>query len=115
MPSEIEYLLSSLYIPELGSVVHRASRNEQSVGIKGETDDLHLVALQSVVALASLRVPDLGCAVKGPSHYLISIRIIEGHCIDHIFVFLEGEEFLSADRIPDFARSVVAPRDELVT
>ena len=54
-------------------MVHGASGYEHSVGVEGEADDLHLMALESVVALASVGVPNLGCSVEGTSHDLVTI------------------------------------------
>lgn len=42
------------------------------MGVEGEADDLHLVAFERVVALASLGIPNLGLLVEGAGHNFIS-------------------------------------------
>jgi hypothetical protein len=88
------------------------------------------VALKRVVALTSLRIPNLGLLVEGARNNLVpktnSIRlevaarnlpewIIEGHAIDDITVLVEGEKFLARDGVPDFAGAIVAASDEFVS
>ena len=40
------------------------------------------------------------------------IRIIEGHCIDHVLVSLQREQLLSTGSVPHLASPVIAPCDE---
>lgn len=87
------------------------------------------MALERVVALTSLRVPNLGLLVEGARNNLVpktnSIRldqaknlpewIIEGHAIDDITVLVEGKKLLTRDGVPDFAGAIVAASDEFVS
>jgi hypothetical protein len=41
--------------------------------------------------------------------------IIEGHAVDHIVMFVEGEQFLAGVCVPDLARAIVGARNELVS
>lgn len=115
MATQVENFLTSLNVPQLGRVIHGARRHQHAVGVEAEADDLHLVALERVVALARVGVPDFGCAVEGARHDFISIRIVEGHGVDHIFVLLQRQQLLAGDSVPDLARAVVAAGDKFIS
>mmetsp|Transcript_35406 Transcript_35406/g.34450 ORF Transcript_35406/g.34450 Transcript_35406/m.34450 type:complete len:221 (-) Transcript_35406:19-681(-) len=115
MPCQIKDLLARLHIPDLGCHIHGACSHQKTMRIEGETDDFHFVALEGVVPLAGVGVPDLGGSIEGPRHNLVPIRIVEGHGVDDIFVFFEGEDFSAADGVPDLAGSIVAAGDESVS
>ena len=76
MPAQLKDLLSGLHIPQLGCVIHGASGHEDAMGVKLETDDLHLVAHQVMQLDSILTVPNLGHLVKGARHNLVAIEII---------------------------------------
>lgn len=61
------------------------------MGVKGEAYNLHFMAFQRVVALASLGIPNLCLLVKRAGHNLITVRIIESHTVDNIGVLVETE------------------------
>lgn len=42
--------------------------------VEGKADDLHLVALERVVALASVGIPNLGLLVEGARHNFITTK-----------------------------------------
>ena len=49
MAFKAENFLTSLYVPQLRSVVHGARSHEHAMWIEREADDLHLVTLQCVI------------------------------------------------------------------
>jgi hypothetical protein len=49
---------------------------------------------QRVDASARICVPQFASFVKRSSDYFITVRIIEGNCIHHIFVTLQSQKFL---------------------
>jgi len=85
------------------------------VGVEGEAHDLHLVAFERVVALASLGIPNLGLLVEGAGHNFISVRIIEGHAVDHVGMLVQTQQLLAGVGVPDLASTVVAACNELVS
>lgn len=108
-----ENLLTCLYVPQLRRVVHRARGHEHAVRVEREAHNFHFVALERVVALAGVRVPDLRLPVEGAGHDFVSVGVVEGHRVDDVRVLVEGKQFLARVRVPDLARAVVAARDEL--
>lgn len=93
MASEVEDFLASLDVPEFGSVVHGSCGDEESVGVERQADDFHFVSLEGVVSLASVGVPDFGGAVEGASDDFVAVRVVEGHGVNHILMFLQREQF----------------------
>lgn len=69
-----ENLLTCLYVPQLRRVVHRARGHEHAVRVEREAHNFHFVALERVVALAGVRVPDLRLPVEGAGHDFVSAR-----------------------------------------
>ena len=110
----MEDFLSSFHVEQLRCVVHRARGYKHAVGIEREADDFHLVALERVVALARVGVPDLGGAVEGPRDDLVAVRVVERHRVHHVAVLLERDELAAALGVPHLAGPVVRPRDELI-
>ena len=56
----------------------------------------------------------IGIFDSPPGNYLIPKWIIKRDSIHHIPVSLEGEQFVSSNRVPDLARAIVRACDELV-
>ena len=84
VPCECEDFLPGLDVPQLSCVVHASGGYQHAVGIERETDNLHLVAFQSVVALACFGVPNLGFLVEGAGHNFIAkglgLRLTQMDC-----------------------------------
>ena len=75
MAFETENFLSRLNVPQLCRVVHGARCDEHAVWVEREADNLHFVALQSVIALSCVRVPNLRLPIEGTCHYLVSVTV----------------------------------------
>jgi hypothetical protein len=71
MPFKTEYLLSSFDVPKLGSMVHGSRSYQHAVGVEGKTHYLHLVALQGMVPLPCIGIPNLSRPIKGPRNNLV--------------------------------------------
>jgi len=84
------------------------------MGVKGEANNLHLMAFKRVVALASLSIPYLGLLVERAGHNFIAVRIIESHAVDNIGVLVETEQLLARVGVPNLASTIVAACNELV-
>ena len=65
--------------------------------------------------LTIISVPNFGCPVKWACDYEVAERIVEGHGVDDIFVFLQRKELLSALGVPDFASSIIRASYELIS
>ena len=61
-----------------------------------------------------MSIPQLGRPVETACDYLVSVRHIESHGVDHVFVVLERDQLLARDGVPDFASPVVSPGKEFV-
>ena len=85
------------------------------MGVERTADNLHGVTLQSMVQLASVSVPDFGFFVERSCYDFVSERVIEGHAVDHVIVVVQREQLFSSHGVPDFASSIVGPRNELIT
>ena len=72
VPFETENFLAGLHVPQLRRVVHGARGDEHAVWVEGEAHNLHLVALERVIALAGVCVPDLCLPVEGARHNFVS-------------------------------------------
>jgi hypothetical protein len=46
------------------------------------------------------------------THFSLPVGIIEGHCVNDVFVFFEWKQLCSGDGVPHFACSVVAASNE---
>jgi len=84
------------------------------MGVKLETDDLHLVAHQVMQLDSILTVPNLGHLVKGARHNLVAKWLVEGHRVDHVLVLGQVQQLLARHRVPNFAGSIIGARDEFV-
>lgn len=73
------------------------------------------MALQGVVALAGIRIPDFGSTIERPRHDFVSIRIIESHRIYDILVLLKRKQFGTSLGVPDLAGSIVTSGDKLLS
>ena len=89
MSLERENLLSSLNIPKFGSVVHRSCSYKCSMRVKREADDLLFVALECVVALPCICVPNFGLVIEGSCHDFVTKWIVECHSIDDIGMLIK--------------------------
>ena len=114
MPEQCVELAPPLHVPQLGSVVHRPRRHNGALRVEREADDLRRVPHKRVVQLPRLCVPQLRRLVERSGNDLVPKWIIERNGIDDVLVPLESEQLIAARRRPDLARSIVAPRDELV-
>ena len=106
--------LAHLYVPQLGSAVHRPSRNQQSVRIERYGNDFACMASVGADQFASDGVPNFGGLVEGSGADLVAVGYVEGHAIDGIFVSLEGVDQIAGVGVPQLAGPIVAARDELV-
>lgn len=57
--------------------------------VEREADNLHLVTFQSVVHLASVRVPNLSFLIEGARHDFVSEGVVEGHSVDDIGMLIK--------------------------
>jgi len=64
MPLQVKYLLPGLDIPQFRGVIHRTSRYEHAMRVETQAHNFHFVALQSVIALARICVPNLSFAIE---------------------------------------------------
>lgn len=115
MAFQAENFLACLHIPKLRSVVHGARGHEHAVWVEREAHDLHLVTLERMVPLPRVGIPNLRLSVEGASDDFVAVRVIEGHSVDDIGMLIEGEQLLARVCVPNFARAVVAARDELAS
>ena len=106
--------LAHLNVPELGSAVHGAGGNEESVGVEGDGDNFSLVPVVGGDEFASHAVPDLGSLVEGAGADSVAVGYVEGHAVYGIFVPLEGVDEVAGVGVPQLAGAVVAASDELV-
>ena len=45
----------------------------------------------------------------------LPVRIVKSHCVNHVVVLVEREQFFACVRIPDLASAIVGASDEFVT
>ena len=115
MAFKAENFLTSLYIPELRSIVHGTRCNEHAMRVERQANDLHFMTLQCVIKLTCVCVPNLSLSIEGACHDLVSVWIVERHSVNNIGMVVKRKQLLSRVRIPDFARAVIASSDELVS
>lgn len=60
-------------------------------------------------------VPYFGGLIKGACAYSISIGYVEAHAIDSIFMSFKGMYQVASIGIPQFASSIIATCDELIS
>ena len=65
--------------------------------------------------MACVCIPNLRLPIEGAGHDFVAVGVVERHCVDDVGVVVEREQLLPRVRIPDLARAIVAPSDELVT
>jgi len=114
MPAQCENLLAGLDVPKLGGVIHTSGGYQHAVRVKGEAHDLHRVALEGVITLAGVRVPNLRLLIEAPGHDFVSEWIIKGHRVHYITVLVQAKKFLASHGVPNLASSIVGACDELI-
>ena len=95
-------------------MVHGTSGHQEAVRVEAQTNNLHLVAFQSVHHLPIVRVPNFGSLVERASDYKVAEGVVKGHRVDHILVLLQTQQLGSCLGVQHFASPVVRARDELV-
>ena len=75
--TQVENFVTGLYIPQFCCIIHRTSRYEHAMGVKGEADNFHFVAFQGVVALACICVPNLRFLVERACDDFVSRKVSE--------------------------------------
>merc|ERR1719223_472304 len=83
--------------------------------IKREADNFCCMASECMIQFASLSIPQTRCFIKGSSHNFVTIGIVKGNGVDNISVTFQGQQFVACGCVPNFAGSVVAASDKLVT
>ena len=100
MPLQRGVDLAHLDIPQLGGAVHRASGQQDSIGVEGNSHDFSLVASESSEEVAGHSVPNLGSLVEGAGANPVAKGDIEAHTIYCIFMAFKGMDQIAGSGVP---------------
>ena len=73
------------------------------------------MALESVISLTSICIPNLSLFVEGPSDNFISEGIVKSHGVHDIIVFVKTQEFFTSVGVPHLASSVVRSSNKFIS
>ncbi len=88
--TESAYFAARFDIPQFSSVVHAARGEQSTLRIERQADNLGVVALERVKALAAVRAPQLTGLVERTGRYLVSVGVVEADRVDYVSMSFES-------------------------
>jgi len=104
-----------LHIPEFSIAVHGTSGYHETIGIERNCNYFTLVACVGWNTFATKSVPEFSGLVERASGNFAAIGDIETHAVNRVFMSLKRVNKSSSASVPNFAGSVIAASEELVS